>query len=296
MAKYYLKNKQLEICVDSFGAELKSVKDRKENREYMWDAKPEYWKRTSPVLFPFVGGLKDNCYRYNKKEYPMSQHGFARDMEFEVIKQTEKELTFVLNATQETLEKYPFCFQLEISYVLAGEKLTVSWRVCNQDDKEMYFSIGGHPAFMCPINEGEVQTDCKILFDVKDSIVSSVIGEGGTLSSRKKTFSLNDGYLDITADLFDEDALIIEGNQAHSVALCNHEGKPYLTVNFDAPLFGIWSPVKKNAPFICIEPWYGRCDKEDFKGELSEREWGNKLAPTEEFYTSYTISVANAAM
>ena len=291
MAQYYLKNEQLEICVDSFGAELKSVKDTKENREYMWDAKPEYWKRTSPVLFPFVGGLKDNCYRYDGKVYSMSQHGFARDMEFEIVGHTEKELTFALNATQETLEKYPFRFRLEIGYVLDGKKLTVSWKVYNQDDKEMYFSIGGHPAFMCPINEGEVQTDCKILFDVKDSVVSSVIGEGGTLSSRKKTFSLNDGYLNITADLFDEDALIIEGDQAHSAALCNHEGNHYLTVEFDAPLFGIWSPVKKNAPFICIEPWYGRCDREDFTGDLSQREWGNKLAPAEQFYASYTICI-----
>lgn len=291
MAEYYIRNEQFEVCVNSFGAELRSFKNIVVNREYMWDAKPEYWKRTSPVLFPIVGALRDNSYKYNGKTYQISQHGFARDMEFEIVRQTNNNLVFVLDATSETLEKYPFDFRLEIGYTLNDNKLTVSWKVLNKDTKEMYFSIGGHPAFMCPIDNEKAQTDYKIYFDSKDFIVSSVIGDNGTLSQRKKTLYLNDGYLDITENLFDEDALIIEGDQSHHVALCDIEKKPYLSVDFDAPLFGIWSPVKKNAPFICIEPWYGRCDSEDFNGELSDREWGNKLAPAEEFCAEYTISV-----
>ena len=106
------------------------------------------------------------------------------------------------------------------------------------------------------------------MFDTQDKVVSGIIGDGGTLSQRTKEFTLDHGKMDITADLFDEDALIIENNQAHKVSLCNQEGQPYLTVCFDAPLFGIWSPAKKNAPFICIEPWYGRCDRESFTGDL----------------------------
>lgn len=97
--------------------------------------------------------------------------------------------------------------------------------------------------------------------------------------------------MDITADLFDEDALIIEHDQAHRVSLCDPDGEPYLTVRFDAPLFGVWSPAKKNAPFICIEPWYGRCDRETFEGDLSEREYGNALAPSETFYAEYTVTI-----
>lgn len=292
MAVYQLKNQQLCIEVDSFGAELKSLKKNATGQEYMWDANPAYWKRTSPVLFPIVGSLNNGVYRHAGKEYAMSQHGFARDMEFMLARQTESELLFGLDATQETLEKYPFRFRLEIGYQLAGNTLTVSWKVYNKEDKEMCFSIGGHPAFMCPLNAGEAQTDYKILFDTKkETLASAVIGAGGTLSPRTKALLLKEGYMDITADLFDEDALIIENNQAHCVSLCDKEGKPYLTVQFKAPLFGIWSPAKKNAPFICIEPWYGRCDREDFQGELSQREWGNKLAPSEAFLAEYTISV-----
>lgn len=291
MAVYDLSNSQLRIAVNSFGAELRSVKNAVTGREYMWDAKPEFWKRTSPVLFPIVGSLNKGVFRYNGTEYPMSQHGFARDMEFELASRKDEELIFRLEAAPETLEKYPFQFCLEAGYRLAGNNLTVFWNVYNRDDKEMYFSIGGHPAFLCPLNDEEKQTDCRLLFDTKDMVKAAMIGKGGTLSSCEKTFNLKDGYMDITADLFDEDALIIENDQAHRVSLCGREGRPYLTVSFDAPLFGLWSPPRKCAPFICIEPWYGRCDSEDFEGGLSERAWGNRLAPSDVFRAEYTICV-----
>lgn len=291
MAVYCLRNAQIEMCVDTFGAELKSLKKAATGTEYMWDARPEYWKRTSPVLFPIVGSLNNGCYRCDGREYPMSQHGFARDMEFGLRRQTETELVFVLRATEETKVKYPFDFELELGYRLDKNNLIVSWKVTNRDSREMYFSIGGHPAFLCPMGGNGAQTDCKLLFDTDDKLIASIIGDGGTLSTRAKEYTLKDGMMDITADLFDEDALIIENSQAHKVSLCDGEGQPYLTVSFDAPLFGLWSPAKKNAPFVCIEPWYGRCDRETFAGELSEREYGNKLAPSEEFYAEYTITI-----
>lgn len=292
MSRFGIKNSEVSIEVDSFGAELKSLKKVSTGREYMWDAKPEYWKRTSPVLFPIVGSLNNGSYTYRNKQYSMSQHGFARDMEFELKSQSENELVFLLKANENTLASYPFSFGLEIGYRLEGKSVIVSWTVCNRDSKEMYFSIGGHPAFLCPFEEGEEQTDCKLLIDARDNtIISSEIGENGTLLLRKKGYVLKSGYMNITKNLFDEDALIIENNQAHKVSLCNKDGKPYLTVKFDAPLFGLWSPAKKNAPFICIEPWYGRCDKAIFTGDLSQREWGNKLSCNEKFNAEYSIII-----
>lgn len=294
MSVYNIKNEDISISVDTLGAELKSLKKLKTGKEYMWDAKPEYWKRTSPVLFPIVGSLNKGIYRYEGREYPMPQHGFARDMEFGLLSQTDNGLIFLLESDSETLKKYPFKFRLELGYRLDGNNLVVSWKVTNNDNKEMYFSIGGHPAFLCPLCDGDVQTDCKFRFDEigdKDSIIASVIGDNGMMSARKKSYALNDEYLNITADLFDNDALVIEDNQVHKVSLCGKEGKPYLTVSFDAPLFGLWSPAKKNAPFVCIEPWYGRCDKDNFTGDLSERECGNKLLPGEEFYAEYTVAI-----
>jgi galactose mutarotase-like enzyme len=289
--RHTISNSHLSISVDTFGAELKSLKRNSDGREYMWDANEEFWKRTSPVLFPIVGSLNNGKYSHNGKNYNMSQHGFARDKEFKLLSESADELKFILKSDNETLAKYPFDFELEIGYKIKDGNVEVSWEVRNPSDEDMYFSIGGHPAFLCPINENELQSDYKIKLDAKDVITSSVIGKGGTLSARKKAYVLNNGYLNITPNLFDDDALIIEDNQAHKVSLCTPDNNPYLTVSFTAPLFGIWSPVGKNAPFICIEPWYGRCDRYNFTGSLKEREWSNHLNPRQNFKTAYTITI-----
>ncbi|MGN0350521.1 MAG: aldose 1-epimerase family protein [Roseburia sp.] len=291
MKMFELSNSEIKINVSSFGAELKSLQDVKTNQEYMWDANPDYWKRTSPVLFPIVGSLQNGAYSFDGKEYPMSQHGFARDMEFELVKEGTDELLFTLEDTAETREKYPFAFRLEIGYRLQGRDVIVSWNVINKGEKEMYFSIGGHPAFLCPLHSEEKQSDYKIHFENTDKITAGILSDHGTLSEKQKTYALENGYLNITTDLFDEDALIVEKNQAQKVSLCDPSGKAYLTVSFTAPLFGLWSPAKKNAPFVCIEPWYGRCDREGFSGDLSEREYGNCIGAKEHFKQEYTISI-----
>lgn len=290
MALFQISNDKITLQVDSLGAEAKSLKSVPDNREYMWHGDPAYWGRTSPVLFPIVGGLKGGAYRVDGREYPMGQHGFARDMEFQLKSQVASEIWFSLSSDEETLKKYPYPFLLELGYELTGRTVVVKWRVTNQAEAPIWFSIGGHPAFLCPIDPGTDQTQYKLLFDGKDQVVSSCI-EKGLLGKGKKTYALRDGALPITADLFDNDALVIEGNQAHSVALARPDGTPYLTVSFDAPLFGVWSPPKKKAPFICIEPWYGRCDSLDFTGDFKEREWVEELSRGV-FEASYRITIA----
>lgn len=293
--RYTIENQQIKIEVDSFGAELKSLKKKQsmfgENTEYMWNADPAFWKRTSPVLFPIVGSLKDKKYCYDGKTYEMSQHGFARDMEFTLEAKDATHLTFLLKETQDTIKVYPFSFALRISYVLEENTVKVVWDVTNTNDNTMYFSIGGHPAFYCPIQEQGVQTDYYLDFDHKEQVVSSVIGEGGLTTGEHKEYVLADGKMKITSDLFDQDALVIENNQTGKVSLMTPEQKAYVTLTFDAPLFGVWSPTGKNAPFVCIEPWYGRCDSADFDGLLQDRTWGNELEAGKVFHTTYDICV-----
>jgi len=290
MALFQISNEKITIQVDSLGAELKSLKSVPDNREYMWHGDPAYWGRTSPVLFPVVGGLKGGAYRLDGREYAMGQHGFARDMEFQLKSQVATEIWFTLSDNEETKKKYPYPFRLEIGYELTGRTVTVKWKVSGQGKEPIWFSIGGHPAFLCPIDPGTDQTQYRLIFDAKDRIVSSCI-EGGLVGKEKKTYALRDGMLSVTADLFDEDALVIEGDQAHSVALARPDGNPYLTVTFDAPLFGVWSPPKKKAPFICIEPWYGRCDSVDFAGDFKDREWTQELSGGD-FEAAYQITIA----
>lgn len=290
MALFEIGNECITIQVDSMGAELKSLKKTAIGGEYMWGADPLFWKRTSPVLFPLVGSLNGGKYKCNGKVYEMGQHGFARDTEFKLKSQTNKEIWFSLKADDASLEKYPYRFLLEIGYELRESTLVVKWKVTNSDDKDMYFSIGGHPAFRCPIAEDAKQGDYRLWFDARDKVTSSVI-EGGLCGERKAEYKLEDGYLWIDKHLFDNDALVIEDDQAHEVALVAPDGTHYLTVSFDAPLFGVWSPPHKNAPFVCIEPWYGRCDAVGYAGTWEEREWGQSLAPGAVFEASYRITV-----
>lgn len=291
MAEYQLKNQELTLKISSKGAEMKSLKDNKTNQEYLWHGDSEYWGRTSPVLFPIVGNYREKESVFEGKTYSMSQHGFARDMEFTLKSQNKEEIWFELKENEETLKKYPFAFRLHLGYRLNGRSVEVFWKVENPNEKKMYFSIGGHPAFNCPLKAEEKQSDYQLSFDTDKTLVCSILGETGLLTARKKEFELTNHKMRIVEDLFDEDALIIEGNQAKRVGLVNPQGETYLEVEFDAPLFGIWSPAKKSAPFVCIEPWYGRSDKEDFSKKLEEREWGNELEAGEVFEKSYQIYV-----
>lgn len=290
MALFQISNDKITIQVDSMGGELKSLKEVASGREYMWNGDPQYWKRTSPVLFPLVGGVKDGIYRVNGREYTMGQHGFARDTEFQLKSQVASEIWFTLESNEDMLIKYPYPFVLELGYELVDMTVIVKWRVKNPVKERMYFSIGGHPAFLCPIINGTKQSDYRIRFDTTEKVVSSCL-ENGLVSGKSVTYKLQNGALPVTEHLFDGDALIIEQEQAHSVSLVAPDGRDYLTVEFDAPLFGIWSPPGKRAPFICIEPWYGRCDRADYAGEWKDREWMQALNAGETFAADYKVTV-----
>lgn len=288
--RYILENDILRVEVDSFGAELKSVYNKAKDQEYMWYADKKYWGRTSPVLFPFVGSLKNKEFIVDGKAYPMGQHGFARDMEHTLEAQTASELHFSLASTAETLAKYPFPFVLKISYRLEGQDLKVFWRVENPADKTMYFSIGAHPAFLCPIHGEADKSGYRLYFGGLDEVHHHGNTVDTGLALREDlVLPLTDHRAAITPDFFDRCTYMIEGRQTGEVGLEDPSGKRFVTMFFDTPLFAIWSPEGKNAPFLCIEPWYGRCDAVDFTGELKDREFTNVLEGGEAFAASYMI-------
>lgn len=236
MGAYQLKNEELTLTVISAGAEMKSLKDNKTEQEYLWQADPEFWGRTSPVLFPIVGNYAQKQSVYEGKTYTLSQHGFARDMEFDLESQTENEIWFMLKDIETTLEKYPFHFILKVGYRLSGRQVEIMWKVENTNDKKMYFSIGGHPAFNCPLKEGEKQEDYQLVFDTEGPLTSSILNEEGALCPRTKVLNLSGKCLKLEEHLFDEDALII-AKSSHRGQDWWTFGKVYLEIEFDAPLF-----------------------------------------------------------
>ncbi len=293
-----IRNEVLTVQISEHGAEIKSIKDS-DGTEYMWSANPEFWARTSPVLFPVVGSYRNKHFTYEGRTYEMGQHGFARDSEFEVVSADTDRCSFRLTSSEETLSKYPMEFELVISYELTGRSVKVSWKVMNPGAKPLYFSIGAHPAFVCPLGTaaGE-RRDYYIRFDGKPQIRYNLLGSGGCVADYDNILMTDGGYVPISDDLFERDALIIEGDQVHSVSLCTPDKKPYVTVDFETPLFGVWSPKNKAdgtvAPFVCIEPWYGRADAVDYEGDVSAREYGNCLEKSKEFNASYTMTFAPA--
>jgi galactose mutarotase-like enzyme len=295
MTTHILKNDTLMIELKEQGAELTSILDHRTNTQYLWKADPTYWRRHSPILFPIVGSLKNKSYSYQGQAYSLPQHGFARDMMFTLINQTENEIWFSLDATEDTRKVYPFNFTLELGYRLEGRTITAFWRVINKDQSIMYFSIGGHPAFNCPLKQGEEQSDYYISFDTEQPIHYLHVDETGFVNKKpfeqQNVLTTDHGVIPIDPHMFDYDALIIENNQCHQVSFLDAAKKPYLSVSFDAPLFGIWSPPKKKAPFICVEPWYGLCDANDFEGTLEEKEWINLLEAGKTFEASYRIDI-----
>lgn len=288
MAEIKLSNNGISAVVNYHGAELKSL--NKNGKEYMWCADPAFWNRTSPVLFPFVGQVSEGIFRYEGNEYKMGQHGFARDMDFELVESNDKSCLFLLKSNEETLKKYPLEFELYIGYNLTENGIEVIWEVKNpvSASKSLEFSIGAHPAFNCNLNEAAI---C-ILKDGKplDGFINSVFGKG-LLTDLTKEISLNEGIMDLNEHSFDGDAYVIENSQADEVRILTKDHETVLSVKFSSPLVGIWSPPGKNAPFLCIEPWYGRADKEGFSGELSKREWNNTLMSGDSFKVSYSIEV-----
>lgn len=277
-----LDNGIIAVDISDHGAEVKSVV--KNGREYMWCGDGAYWARTAPVLFPIVGSLKNKKYRVGADEYTMNQHGFARDRDFELMESDKTSATYMLKSDAETLAVYPYEFILIIKYTLTASSIKVQWTVKNDGDKTMSFAIGAHPGFN--LMEGENF----LRFDNRGEISYNLIDETGLYAAdRVGVLKTQDGYVKVVNEMFDNDALIIENRQAREVSLCDSEKKPYVTVKFTSPLFGIWTPPKKNAPFICIEPWYGRCDRNDFEGDVSERDYENNIEQGESFEAQYEI-------
>ena len=287
-----LKNEMLTIQVSEHGAELQSI--RKDDYEYLWQGNPEYWGRRSPVLFPIVGSVWEKCFRVDGKVYEMGQHGFARDMDFELVSVGDTEVWYRLESSEKTLAAYPWPFVLEIGYRLEGSSVEVLWKVTNPGDTEMFFQIGAHPAFNYPGYAPDAVDRGVVAFDRNDNLQRSGFKGKGCVDPQAR-FPIplsDDGMLRLKRDTFDDiDTLMLENDQVHKVVFLKCDGSPYLTVSFDAPVVAIWSPPKRNAPFFCIEPWYGRCDRADFTGEFKDRDWVNALAPGATFAASYTITL-----
>lgn len=288
---YTIENEKLQLTIKSVGAELISLKSLSTGQEYMWNADPNYWERTSPLLFPFIGGLQGDTYTYEGVAYTMFKHGFVRDAEFELMKQAQDEIWFTISSNEETLKNYPFEYKLEVGYRLQGESVDVLWNVHNTGDKVMEYSIGGHPAFKCPFGKDESRTSYGLQFKRKSTLELTPTTDAGFAEQESRTITLNHERISLEKDIFDQDALIFENYQVTEVALVDSENRPYISLVADTPVMAIWSKADTEAQFVCLEPWYGLCDVDGIHVPLQDRKWMNHLAPGSTDRKEYTIHI-----
>ena len=292
--KYSISNDTLEISIKSKRAELAGIK--LDSLEYLWQGDSTYWKHQAPILFPIIGRLVDHEYAYKGKIYPMNFHGFAWTTNFKMIDKSSNSIIFELTSSEKIKEIYPFDFSLLVKYSLKNRALNVEYKVRNlSKTSDLLFSIGAHPAFNCPVEEGQKRSDYQIVFDV-DAMPKSQDKESGLFIDQYTQYFKNPGILKLQDTTFNKGALVFNPNPFSKATLMHQPTKKeYLSVTFDNfPYLGIWSTKNndnKIAPFVCIEPWYGVADKASHNKELTQKEGIIKLIPNGIFTCSFTIEI-----
>ncbi|RUT71422.1 aldose 1-epimerase family protein [Flavobacterium cupreum] len=278
-----ISNSSLKASIKQAGAELFSITDH-QNNEYIWEGNPAFWAKHSPVLFPIVGTLKNNTYTISGKEYQLPRHGFARDMEFELIAQTENSAVFSLQSNTETLQKYPFEFELQLIYTLEEKELTIGYKVINKGNHPLPFSIGAHPAIALP---GAFE---KYSFKFeKEELLKYNLLENDLISDRTEVLEKTANVVHLRYKLFENDALVFKTLASNSITILENN-IPYVKVHFkDFPSLGIWT--KEQAPFVCIEPWFGYSDTAGNSGDLFQKEGIVVLEANQTFDSKFSIQI-----
>ncbi len=279
---YNIENKDFSLAVKEMGAELNSFKSKKTGFEFIWCGNTDIWYGQSPILFPIIGRLLDDKYRLDGKEYTMPKHGIARKKPFKLIEQTENSLKFIQSDDAESLEAYPYHFDLLVEFKITENGLSVTHTVVNKNDCVMYYSFGAHPGFNCEIGDYlEMSDDTELL--------TERIDHESILIEEKFPVKMDGNKIVLTPDIFNDDALILSDFKSKNIKIKSNNHNRVVSFNFDSPFLGIWA--KPNAPYVCLEPWWGVNDNYDKKDDLSQKRGIMALNPKEEKSFNWNIEI-----
>lgn len=288
---YSLENSSIKITASTHGGELHSINSKKEGTEYLWNGDAKYWKYHAPVLFPIIGKVMNSKYMVDGEIYELPAHGLARISDFEMVSMGNDFITFELQYSDDSLRSYPYKFALYITYTIEENAVKVTYLVKNLDDKSIYFSIGAHPAFMCPIEKNESLEDCYLEFSENETTSVMGVNKDVYLSKQKRDFFNDSNVLSLSKELFKNGLLMFDDLKSNKISIKSKKNNKSLSVKFEGfPYLCLWAP-EKGAPFLCIEPWFGHPEYEDFNGEFKDREGTVSLKVGEKFNCSYTISI-----
>jgi len=282
-----IQNDQLTAAIRLNGAELDSLVNKCSGEEYIWQANPDVWGSSAPILFPVTGVLRDGTTIINGEETAVPRHGILRGRTFKVLEQQENSVTLALSDTPETLAVYPFKFEFLVTFTLVGNKLEVRYEAKNLNDHDMLGSIGSHPAFRLPTgnpNDYQLHIHNTDEIRVDDCLASGLIG------LRAKPYPLTNECLQLTSSIFDNDALVVRDQGIRAVSLQTNAGEKRLTMSWDnTPHLGLWA--KPNAAFVCIEPWQSYSDTDDSSKNFAEKPGISVISTKQSLTDGYTIEI-----
>lgn len=285
-----IENDLLAVSINLKGAELQSIYHKQYQLDYLWSGDSAYWGKKSPVLFPIVGGLKNNQYQYQGKTYTLGRHGFARDKTFLLLQQTADSAVFVLEQDEETLQTYPFQFRFFVKYHLNNNQLFCEYEVENTGSEALFFSVGAHPAFKVPLTTNTTYNDWFLEFEKNEDAAIWPLSVEGLIETNATPYLNNTNQLHLSKELFYGDALVFKNLVSQSISIKSHKTTHGLTMHFaNFPFYGIWSA--KDADFVCLEPWCGIADSVNHTGSITEKEGINSLKPNHFFKRVWDISL-----
>lgn len=286
-----LKNDFAVVEINKLGAEVVSFKRIENDCEYMWNGDENYWSGHAPVLFPIVCAVNNGEIKVDGQIHKIGNHGFARKSEFELVEESDTRAVYRLSYDENTLAMYPFKFNLYIYYTLEGNKLHINYKVENVDNKEMHFQIGTHPGFNCPLDKDSKFEDYYLEFECNETLERLFMNGANVLINGKSEVILeNDNRLPLTRDLFKDGALVFRNMNSKKVVLKNKSTDKTVTLSYEnLSYMGLWQA--KDANFVCIEPWHGIADNDNFNGEFKEKEMIINLKQGTNFECNYTIEI-----
>jgi len=283
-----VENEFIRIRVKETGAELGSIFNKKTQTELLWQGDANFWSGQAPILFPIVGMLKEGKYIHKGKTYELPRHGLARrSNNWNIEKNSDVSVRATLIADEETLKVYPFNFKLEVTYSLTEKRVKISHKVSNLGIEKMPFSIGGHPAFNCPVNDLVSYSDYSLHFEKEENSERHFIDQDGLFAGDTELILKDSAKLELTDSLFNKDALVFQDLKSKSITLVGPVGKIVKVSYTDFNTIGIWA--KPEAPFVCIEPWIGYSDTTESTQNLFDKKGSKILQPNNTFEANYTI-------
>lgn len=286
-----IENDMLRIQINSHGAELWSIFDKKSGVEHLWQGDKAYWPRRAPVLFPHCGRLKDSQYTLNGQNFKSELHGFARDYNHNVLERNDTTITFLFSDNNETIEKYPFQFRLYTIFKLENGKLIQTFKVENVSNEDIYFSIGYHTGYMLPFDSEHTIEDYSLVFDTNETPYEVLCNNAGLLSGEERLYFENKNSIPLHNKLFSNDSFILKGLKSEHVSIVEKDTGKAIRVGIKGFPYTVFWSTPDDVKFVCIEPWQGLPDMHDTDGDFKKKPGIIRLPSSQTFTCQQTIEL-----